>query len=268
MKLKNRIERKLLQLRCGRIYRRSDIGRKRKLAHKGILTVYHDYERNYHDESVSQHSDHGIRRILETEKSYGIRATYNVVAKLMDEVRPIIRGIRENGHEMASHSYCHSILSTLPTDRIEKDVKATKKIFEKHNLELTGLRSPQSRWSFRQLPIMANCNMMWSAENDRADFPYVIYENGGRRLFRMPIKMDDWDYEEKNISPDAMHKKLTECANRLAENKVYGAVGFHPWVLGKNEDRLKIFDDFIEYIAKHDGIMTLTFRQACDFFWN
>lgn len=108
--------------------------------------------------------------------------------------------------------------------------------------------------------------MSWSAENDKADSPYVIYGNEGGRLFRMPIKMDDWDYEEKNLSPNDMYKKLTECVSRLVEDKLYGAMGFHPWVIGRNDERIRVFYDFIDDLTKNDGITVLTFSQACGLF--
>jgi peptidoglycan/xylan/chitin deacetylase (PgdA/CDA1 family) len=263
MNIKDKVQRKIIQWRCTRIFHKSQI---RNTINKGIITIYHDYERHYHHKSVIPFSDQGILAILDTEKRFKIISTFNVVVKLIDEVSHIIRKIRKDGHGIASHSYSHNIMPKLNEDQINKDIELSKLVFLKHGLKMSGLRSPQSRWCFPMLPIMLNHGLMWSAENDRADYPYVIYRNKYRKLLRMPIKMDDWDYEENKITPNQMHKKLIHCVDLLAEKKIYGAIGFHPWVQGKNDERIKVFRDFIEYVAKNKKIIILSFDGAYDLF--
>lgn len=264
MKLLERIERKVLQLRTKRIsFYDNNFHRKINKMKTGGITIFHDYERHYHDEAVAHFSDFGIREILAIEKKYGLKATYNTVAKLIDDVKPIIEEIRYNQHEIASHSYSHSIISRMTSNQIKTDIKMTMDIFNRNCLKLNGLRCPQSRWRFKQLPIMLRYGMQWSAESDKAEYPYTIFRNGSRAIMRLPVIMDDWAYEESNISPNDMHKDLIACANRIAENKSYGAIGFHPWVQGKDCDRIKVFDDFVNYISKQKAISLMTFSQSC-----
>lgn len=257
-----RVKRKIQKLCCNFIYYSQK--RKHRYTDKGVVTIFHDYERNYHDPRVNEYSDLGVRRIIETEKKYDIKATYNIVARLFDEVavQPIIDKIRKNGHEFASHSYSHSILNTLSKKQIEQDIKSTKLIFFNNNLKLQGLRSPQSRWKFEHLPIMMKYGLMWTAENDTAEYPYTILQRNHRKLVRMPIMMDDWDYEQINMPANEMYQKLLACIKKISQKKIYGAVGFHPWVQGKETDRLKVFEELLEFVSKQNDIEILTFTQS------
>lgn len=233
---------------------------------KGIITIYHDYERHYHNVNVGSYSDNGLSKILDTEKKFKIKSTFNIVSRLINDLSPVISKIKDLGHDIASHSYSHSIMTKLSTDQLKRDIELSKSIFTKNGLELTGLRSPQSKWNFKMLPVMSKCGLKWSAENDRADYPYIIHKNRCGELWRMPIKMDDWEYEENRISPNQMFKNLIQCAERIEKNKIYGAIGFHPWVQGKQDERTKVFYDFIEYVSKNQKIVLMTFNQAFDFF--
>jgi peptidoglycan/xylan/chitin deacetylase (PgdA/CDA1 family) len=264
MRLFKRIERKILQFRTRIIYLHSKQAQiKSHNLEKGIVTIFHDYERHYHEHSVSEYSDNGIRELLKIEKKHGVIATYNIVAKLLGDVRSIIVQIKNDRHEIASHSYSHSIIGKMTKDQINRDIQLTEGVFRKNGLQLDGLRCPQSRWSFKQLPIMLQYGMKWSAENDKADFPYAIFRNRTKTaLLRMPIKMDDWAYEESNISPNEMHQRLFDCVENIADKKIYGAIGFHPWVQGKDVARIKVFDDFIQYLAKNEKITLMTFGQS------
>lgn len=261
MRTLDRLMRKIIKLRCRYISYRSDAHR---IFEHGIITIYHDYERHYHSPDIIGYSDRGIQEILRVEKKYGIQASYNIVAKLMDDVPLIINQIWKNGHEIACHSLSHEILSRLAPDDLRQNMETAIQIFRKNGFPLYGLRSPQSRWSFRQLPIMLSLNLRWSAENDDSDFPYPILNNKSKRLIRMPIKMDDWDYEGKMISPNRMFKQLLSSAENIAEGKKYGAIGFHPWVQGKDGERLRVFEEFMEYVAKTPELRTMTFKQVFD----
>lgn len=267
MKLFERIERKLLQIRCRYIYlHKNKTSIKGRGLDKAIITIFHDYERHYHDDSISEFSDRGVRGILQIEKRYSVNATYNIVAKLIEDVQPIIKEIMADKHEIASHSFSHSIISKMTKEEIKRDIASTRTLFEKNGLRLNGLRCPQSRWRFKQLPIMLQHGMKWSAESDKADYPYTIYNNATSAIMRMPVIMDDWAYEEFGISPGEMHEKLIACANRIAEKKSYGAIGFHPWVQGKDSERIKAFDDFMNFLSKHSKISLMSFSNAYNLF--
>jgi hypothetical protein len=47
----------------------------------------------------------------------------------------------------------------------------------------------------------------------------------------------------------------------IASERIYGSIGFHPWIHGEDNRRLDVFDTFLKYVANKKGIETLTFEQ-------
>lgn len=74
--------------------------------------------------------------------------------------------------------------------------------------------------------------------------------------------MDDWEYMSNGISPDQMYGKLLAAVKRISQKKSYGAIGFHPWVNGEDEDRLRVINEFMATLQDMSGIKIVTFRQA------
>lgn len=231
---------------------------------KGYLTIFFDYEGDYAlpSEKRAQASIYGVKRMIKICKKYNVKATFNTVGKLFDDHPEIIKKIIDDGHDIASHSYRHSIMTELNLIEMEEDFKASKRVFEEYGLSLNGFRSPQSRWNFRQMRVMLKNNFSWSAENDGADFPYIIYKQDKNVLVRFPIKLDDWNYISENMSASEMYEKICGHAIKTQKNRCYAAIGFHPWVNGLSENRLDVFDKFLAQITSLKNLEIRTF-QAC-----
>jgi peptidoglycan/xylan/chitin deacetylase (PgdA/CDA1 family) len=150
-------------------------------------------------------------------------------------------------------------MSGLSPDEIERDLEETKAVFALHDIKLKGFRSPQSRWTFKQMEVYLNHGLRWSAENDDAAFPYVLKKNHSNCLFRMPVVMDDWKFESLNVTPSMMLENLTRRLDLLCDKNSYGAIGFHPWVLGKSEDKLNMFEKFISILSDRKDVTVCTF---------
>lgn len=226
----------------------------------GYITIFHDYESDYALSGKKKSSYHGITSLLDIEKQHGITTTYNIVGKLFDDHPEIIRRIIEEGHDIASHSYDHKVMTQLSRKDIDKDIQQSKTAFQEYGLQLHGFRAPQSRWSFALMQSMLDSGLQWSAENDQADFPYIISKKGKNTIMRLPIKMDDWEYISKKISPEQMFEHLIKKVQEIESKQCYGAIGFHPWVQGENNNRLKIYDSFLS-ILKKSNINMFTFHN-------
>ncbi len=227
----------------------------------GCLTIFHDYEGSYALPGKKESSYNGVTKLLDIEKKYNIKATYNVVGRLFEDFPVIIKRIIKEGHDISSHSYNHEVITTLSRDQIDKDIKQSKLKFDQFNIPFNGFRSPQNRWNFKLMRIMLKNGLRWSAEIDKADFPYTIFKNGNNSLVRFPVKMDDWEYISKKITPTEMYKKLINIANRIEQNNCYGAIGFHPWVQGERRERIDVFSEFIKYISSIDNLNVMSFQQ-------
>ena len=82
-------------------------------------------------------------------------------------------------------------------------------------------------------------------------------------LVRMPVMMGDFVYYEiKKLPPEKVLQILREKVNYIVSNKIYGAIGFHPWVLGLDKNRLKVFEQFLAEISDRDDIKILTFGEV------
>lgn len=231
---------------------------------KGYLTIFFDYEGDYAlpGKERAESSIYGVKRILEICKKHNIKATFNTVGKLFYDHPDIIKQIIGDRHDISSHSYKHSTMNEMNNKEIESDIQASQKIFKEHGLCLKGFRSPQSRWSFRQMRVMLENGLLWSAENDGANHPYIIYSKGENKLVRFPIKLDDWDYVSKKITPNEMYEILCNRALQIQSNKCYGAIGFHPFVNGMAEARLDVFDRFLNQVAFMENLEVVTFGNA------
>ena len=232
---------------------------------KGYLTIFFDYEGDYaeSDKRKAEASLCGVRRILEICKKHNIKATFNIVGKLFFDHPDIIKKIIMDRHDIASHSFKHEDISMLSRGKIDNDIKLTKKIFKETGLVLRGMRSPQNRWCFKQMALMVENGLLWSAEGDHAEYPYIIYRRDGRRLVRFPITCGDYNfYISRKFTAGQMYDLLVKTITHIQDEKIYGAIGFHPWVNGEDESRLRTMEKFFEYITKVSELEILTFNDA------
>lgn len=228
----------------------------------GVVMLFHDYEGEYARAGVAEVSRRGVSSILDIERKYGVKATFNTVGKLMLDVPDIIERIISEGHELASHSYDHTILAGMNAPALVADLHATRDTIESFGGTLRGIRSPQSRWSFLQMRVMLQEGLQWSAENHKHTQPFFLPGGGGRALLRLPVIFDDWQYESHGLSPDDMYARLVEHADLIADRRGYGGLGFHPWVQAEQPGRIEVFERFVDYIAQHNRLRTLTFHEA------
>ena len=256
--------RKLNQFRCRLISRKQNI--KTGSLDYGYLTIFHDYEGKYALPQVTTACEIGVNYILDVEKEYNIKATYNIVGKLINDYPEIVQRIIDDGHELASHSFDHKIMADLSKDEVFSDITKSKEIFTVHELKLNGFRSPQSKWTFKQMHAYLDSGLEWTAENDSAKYPYVLLQKNNHKLIRLPIAMDDWEYIQNCIHPDKMFTKLKKLADEIASNKEYGAIGFHPWIQGEDKNRLLVYKQFIKTISNRKDLKIVTFGEMHDLF--
>lgn len=261
-KLFRKINNKFLKIRC-RLIRATQKPIWPDMS-KGYLTIFFDYEGDYAKpgKERAEASVYGIRRILEICKKNGIKATFNTVGKLFYDHPDIIRQIIADGHELASHSFKHDDISRLSRKAIDTDIKLTQGAFKAFDLKLRGMRSPQNRWSFKQMDMMLKNGLCYSAEGDTAIHPYIILKKNGGNLVRFPVSYDDYCYISKTYNADEMFTSLVNVANRLQGTRTFGAIGFHPWVNGQDGTRLQTMDKFFKYISEMPDLKIITFNEA------
>src|SRR5690606_8480400 len=127
-----------------------------------IVTPFYDVEGDYARPGATSREIECVGRLLEIEKRYGIRSTYNVVARLALDVPQLVAAIARAGAEVASHSYDHSILTTMSRTAIEESLRRTRSVLEELGVTVRGHRSPQSAWNADVLDALIACGYAWS----------------------------------------------------------------------------------------------------------
>jgi len=227
---------------------------------KCCVIIFHDYERKYGNKLGEKTADMGLRFILDVEKKYKIKATYNIVGKICENYPKSVLEIKKEGHEIADHTYEHITPSEVNSIRLKNSITKSKKAFSKLNIKIKGFRSPRSRWDMKLLKILQQQRFVWNAESDISKFPYYIKDN----LLRIPIRFDDWGYIANDVKPGEMLNELKRVIKEGIKEKCYVAIGFHPWVEGINKERLKVFEEFIKYLSNNRNVVCLTFGEVAD----
>ncbi len=228
---------------------------------KTVVTIFHDFEGDYSSPGRKEPCLNAAEAILEIESKYGIRGTYNTVAKFSVDVPEFMREIQSHGHEIASHSYAHNLLSEMNRYALADDVRNAKILFSDLGIVVNGHRSPQSASSPSLFGILLKENYEWIAENGSEPYPYIYMHQGEKKLWRFPVHADDWNYEKKMYTPAQMLSYWKDIINLSRRVRSYTAIGIHPWIQSRL-GRLEILDEFFEWLVSRDDVILMSFTEV------
>jgi peptidoglycan/xylan/chitin deacetylase (PgdA/CDA1 family) len=225
---------------------------------KTIVTTFYDFEGSYGMADATHRCLTALARIVEIERRYQVRSTYNTVALLARENPDIIKGLHADGHEIASHSYDHTVLASLsPADQL-KNIRGAKAIFNELGIRVAGHRSPLSRWNRALMKNLCAEGYAWTAENGGEAHPYVVHRSDRTTLWRFPVITDDWAYESANLPASQMLAHWQAIVNEARRSKRYTAIGFHPWI-ECNNDRLEVLESYLAWLTSLPDVQVLPF---------
>ena len=228
---------------------------------KTIITLYHDFEGSYAIPGMTKRGVVAAERILDIQAKYNIKTTFCTVARLAEDNPALMNKIINQGHEVASHSYDHKVLTQLSRSEQLLDIQKAKTVFQNLGIKQVGLRSPQSSWDYGIMDQLLVNDAAWSAENGDEAQPFVVARQGKKKLWRFPIREDDWQYEESNKTPQQMLDRWKAAVNKGIKKAEYTAIGFHPWVEFP-EERLEAFDAFLAWISALPNVAVLPFGEV------
>lgn len=84
----------------------------------------------------------GIPKLLKLFDKYKVKATFFVLAELLDEFKEDIIKIKEKGHEIATHSFYHSHISNYDVVQLTALLKWIKTKFKENKIDIKGFRAP------------------------------------------------------------------------------------------------------------------------------
>lgn len=226
-------------------------------------TVYFDYEGRWAMPGQDKASRRGAEHVLASLARAGVKASFNCVGRMIDDAPDLMRRIATEGHEIASHTLEHSVVQRWSARQMQEDMLAVRALLAPVSDRIIGFRATQSRWSLPVLAGLRAAGVLWNAENDLAPEPYLLGQATTGRLWRMPIRIDDWDFQRQRLDGAAMLARW-KAAEARAQGQ-YFAIGFHPWVLAQSEDRLAAFDAILTYLAARRRLMSFgQMRELCE----
>jgi peptidoglycan-N-acetylglucosamine deacetylase len=231
---------------------------------KTIVTTFYDFEGSYGMAGATNKCLTAVERIVDIERRHRIRSTYNIVALFARQIPDVVKGILGDGHEIASHSYDHTVLADLSSADQLKNIRSANTIFNELGIQVAGHRSPLSRWDRRLMRNLRSEGYTWTAENGAEPHPYVVHRNAGSKLWRFPVIADDWAYQSMNIPPSLMLREWQRTVNEARKSKRYAAIGFHPWI-ECDVDRLEALEEYMAWLSSLQDVQVMPFGAVLDY---
>jgi hypothetical protein len=148
-----------------------------------------------------------LQRMLEVERSVGVRATYSVVGCFLEEVRS---SIERDRHCLAFHSYDH--------EYDHEQLPACRRV----DYRIKGYRAPQSRLT----PELSGSQLQWhnfewlASSATAFGFGLPRLEH---RLVKIPIELDDFPMHEGRLTFEQWRAKLFDALRQTG----FVAFGLH-----------------------------------------
>jgi len=96
--------------------------------------------------------------VLNILSEFNVKATFFVLGWIAERYPELIENIHREGHEIASHGYCHQLISSQTREEFREDTRKTKRILEDiTGVDVIGYRAPtysitqESFWTFEIL---------------------------------------------------------------------------------------------------------------------
>lgn len=147
---------------------------------------------------IPEHSpmESDIDLIIDLCAKYNIKSTHFIVGKLAIDKPQIVKKLSDAGHEIASHSFSHRMVSQLTKTEFEEDLILSKKVLEDiSGKKVVGFRAPS-----------------WSVNSANAQWFYEVLEKNNFKYSSSvyPAKTFLYGYPEAKQSihyPDFEEKK-------------------------------------------------------------
>lgn len=196
------------------------------------------------------------RRILEILSKFDTKATFFILGWLAERVPVLINEIEEQGHEIATHGYSHTLLTDMSPQSFESDLEKALHVTKACiSQPIIGYRAPsftiidKTLWA---LDILAKHGIKY----DSSIFPTSIHPDYGipnaplsihqrGRLIEVPLSCVEVLGRRIPCSgggyfrvfPYSLTKLLMRQCNRLGRPVIFY---FHPWEIDPGQPRIQL----------------------------
>lgn len=204
----------------------------------------------------------GMPRILSLLKRHAIPGTFFTSGWAADRYPDVMKQISASNHEIASHGYLHEHLDTLSIYEEQFVHEKATKSLEVFGAPVKGLRAPYWAISWNTLQLITEANYLYDSSLMNDDRPYVMPVPGTtKKLVEFPVEwfLDDYPLFEQLRQPPSMvletwkaqFDEFLKMEDLHDDHQVFTWTG-HPYVTG-HAYRLRVLDQFIEYVKAHGG---------------
>jgi peptidoglycan/xylan/chitin deacetylase (PgdA/CDA1 family) len=237
------------------------------------LVIYFDYEREFGNLDAKRVAQNGFDFIIRSLIKYGVKATWNCVGLVAEQYPHTILKLKDDKQEIASHTHSHIIPLRVGPKFLAQDLALSKKIFQEHfSINLQGFHPPEDSWSTPLISVLLDLGFSYTIlrRDDaycRPSYVSSFLACGGKRreVLRIPSICDDWPFLSEDKSPTQMVDYWLAKLSSLQKGGT-GAIGFHPWVLGQDRNRLNAFEYLITKIQSSSSIELFLGRQVATWF--
>ncbi|MBI5026561.1 MAG: polysaccharide deacetylase family protein [Nitrospirae bacterium] len=231
------------------------------------LTV--DLEDWYHICGVERHPDmsqwdayesrivRNTDNILRLLKTYNTRATFFVLGYIAYKEPTLIKAIKAEGHEIATHGFCHRRIFEMTEREFEEDVRKSVDIISSITSEkVLGFRAPEwsirkeTSWALgilRKLGILYDSSMVPLTRMGSRDFPLYPckYKTEHGDIWEFPLTTTGLFWENLPFSGGlplrlAPYFYIVSKVKRINRQGFPAIVYIHPWEFDREQPRIDL----------------------------
>ncbi len=210
-------------------------------------------------------------RFVQHLNETGNTATFFILGKVAEKYPEMVRAIRENGHEVASHSYDHQLIYEQTREEFAADLEKSLKVLEDiTNEKVVGFRAPS--WSINERTqwvweIMRSNGIEYDSSlypfktflygsNESPRFAHAIPVDGYEHIFEMPPSVVELFNKRVPFCGGFFLRALPYrfirwCIHRINQKESQPAIIYlHPWEIDVDIPRLDLGlkETFIKYV--------------------
>ena len=249
--------------------------------YKAAMVITHDVDKELKDEYL---------KIIEIEKKYNIRTTWNFIAKGPYKLNPeVLKNLISEGFEVGCHGLYHDrLFNSVSREEREMRVTESKKIIESATgEEVLGFRTPildrtSDLWELLEdngylydssYPDIDHLTASRYGMGVSTNMPYnAIIERDGMfeesRLIELPVTApQDVDVLiDRELSEEEALEVYKKKGDEIISKEGLVVYIFHPHIL-RDEKRLRMYNSLLNYFSRRDDLWITTAEEVVKW-WN
>jgi peptidoglycan/xylan/chitin deacetylase (PgdA/CDA1 family) len=214
----------------------------------------------------------GVPRLLAMLARHQVRSTFFVPGYTAVRYPDVVRGIVDDGHEVAHHGYLHEVLTGVTPEQeaaiLDRGSEALAALTGEAPV---GFRAPMWELNWHSPNLLAERGFLYDTSLMDADHPYELAIAGGGQLVEIPVQwaLDDW--EQYCYIPGFSGSGLIESPRKAAEiwrlefdglRAVGGCFVLtnHPFLSGR-PSRAAALEELVEHVASCPDVWVAPLRE-------